>query len=133
MSSISRSPNALAVNYYNDFGKIFVITEGTEDTEGGSLICTVESMKRVEEWFNRTYLLISLLTAVPLSDLHFQLDSGLTTTEEEAVRLNNHKLMLHIYSVSYTALLRIASLIKQQIPPTYRSCPKIADVSSDNL
>lgn len=130
MSSVVQSPNALAVNYYNDFGKIFTFTED------GSLICTVESMKRVEDWFNRTYLLISLLTSVPLSDLHFQLDSDVHS--HSTTVLNNHKLMLHhIYSVSYTALVGIASLIKQQIPPTYRSCPQIdcanTDVSSDNL
>jgi hypothetical protein len=102
-----------ARRYLDDFSRLFQITSE------GNLSTTQENLLKIEEWFNRSYLCVSLVTGVPLSEVRFNHNIGL---EHE----DNLKTLIHIYSVSYTSLYHFSRVLEEDIPIQFR--PTISSV-----
>jgi len=99
-----------AANYFETFCDLFQITSD------GNLNTTQENLQRIEDWFNQSYLIVSLITAVPLTSLHFNFETGIEAGE-------NQKILMHIYSVSYTSLHYFCRILKKEVP--HKFCPAI--------
>ena len=111
---------AYAQRYFDDFCLLF------EVTGNGSLRSTKKVLSAVEEWYNRSYLLISLITGIPLEEVHFNGGmgrSGIANVNE------NKQTLLHIYAVSYGVLLRMAATLSRSIPEKYR--PRLSAVTDE--
>jgi len=111
IESMNQQTSNYAANYFETFCDLFTITSD------GNLNTTQENLQRIEDWFNKSYLLISLITAVRLTPLHFNFEIGIEAVE-------NQKILMHIYSVSYTSLHYFCRILKKTVPPKF--CPTIA-------
>ena len=89
--------------YYDNFCDLFKVTNE------GNLNTSEENIKKIEEWFNQSYLLISIVTGLQLLEVKFNLELGI---EQEY----NQKLLMHIYSMSYIGMLHFARILKKEIP-----------------
>lgn len=89
--------------YYDNFCNLFKVTNE------GNLNTSEENIKKIEEWFNQSYLLVSIVTGLQLSEVKFNLELGI---EQEY----NQKLLMHIYSMSYIGMLHFARILKKEIP-----------------
>lgn len=92
-----------ATNYLDRFNELF------QFNEEGNLNVSLQSIQRIETWYNDSYMMISFVTGLPTSPLHFSFETGI---EHPA----NQKILLHIYSVAYMALLHFARVLKQTVP-----------------
>ena len=108
---------AYAYRYFVDFCSNFEITET------GALEADKKTLARVKEWFNRSYVLISLITGIPLSPIDFVSISGRGRIQTRAA---DDRTMLHVYAVSYTMLLKMASLLSVSVPEQFR--PRVSNV-----
>jgi hypothetical protein len=102
---------AYAQRYFDDFCALFTIT-GNDSIES-----TVATLHRIEEWYNRTFLFISLITGIPLTEIHFSYGMG---AAKSSIVNENKQSLLHNYAVAYGALLRMASTLRRPIPAQYR-------------
>jgi hypothetical protein len=102
-----------ASNYFETFCDLFEITSD------GNLNTRQENLQRIEDWFNQSYLTVSLITAVPLTPLHFNFEIGIEAVE-------NQKILMHIYSVSYTSLHYFCRILKKKVPLQF--CPAIVSI-----
>jgi hypothetical protein len=107
----NRMTAAYAQRFFDDFTACFEITPG------GTLRATIAQMRKVEDWFNRSYVLISLITGVPLDPIAFNYDLGKGKIQNKNA---NCVSMMHIYAVSYAVLLRMAATLNKPIPDQYR-------------
>ncbi len=89
--------------YYENFCNLFKVTNE------GNLNTSEENIKKIEEWFNQSYLLVSIVAGIQLSEVKFNLELGI---EQEY----NQKLLMHIYSMSYIGMLHFARILKKEIP-----------------
>ena len=108
-----------AGTYFDDFVRLFEITGN------GTLRATARRLQEVEDWFNRSYVLISLITGIPLQPIRF-LSPTAPDIGERTQRLNSNKMvMLHVYAVSYATLLRMATTLGRPVPPQYIPNPNV--------
>ncbi len=94
---------AYATNYLDQFTELF------EFSEEGNLNISLQRIQRIENWFNQSYMMIGFVTGLPTSPLQFRFEIGIEHPE-------NQKILLHIYSVAYMALLHFARILKQPVP-----------------
>lgn len=80
-------------------------------TDAGELCSSPESLERVQAWFNRSYAMISVVTAVPLTPVDFD------TLPDEAQKV---ALLRNVYSLAYVVFLRVAKTVNYSIPPQFR-------------
>ena len=73
----------------------------------GEFDMSESSMHSVEEWFAENIFIISLVSGINSPPLKFTYGSNNTE-----VALDNQKTMRHIYSLSYTVLLRFSAACK---------------------
>lgn len=104
---------AYAEQYFTDFCRMFEITEN------GSLRSTKLRLEEIQEWFNRSYVFISLISGIPLVPIEFTISN----TKE------NNQILLHVYAVSYTVLLRMCFSLGRTVPEKYR--PTIVDFDEE--
>jgi hypothetical protein len=118
---VKPNPNTLtkdfARNYFDQFCSLFQITGN------GALRGTKVALRGIEVWFNNCYLFVSLITGVSLAPVHFHHDLG---REDVAKKMENKVNLMHIYALSYTALLRFADTLHREVPAQFR--PGIVDV-----
>jgi len=105
---MNKEIESYALKYFDTFCDLFEINID------GNLNTSSEKMLKIEEWYNNSYIMISLITGIILSPHKF--NNYIELENEE-----NQKILMHIYSVSYTALLHFCSLLKKDIPIQYRS------------
>ena len=98
------SMNQQTLNYAHEYFETFCGL--FEVTSEGNLNTNQENLLRIQEWFNRSYLLISILIGVPLTPLSFNLDIGDEADE-------NQKILMHIYSVAYTSLHHFSRILNK--------------------
>lgn len=103
-----------AEKYYIDFCNMFEITET------GFLKSTKSKLQTIQNWYNQSYVLISLISGIPLSPIEFDLEGNKNI---------NHQILLHVYSVSYIVLLQMSSTLSKEIPSQYKST--IQDIEYD--
>lgn len=96
--------------YFTDFCSMFEITGD------GSLRSNKAKLESIQEWFNRSYVLISLLAGVPLFPIEFN-----------ELEQNNKQILLHVYAVSYTVLLRVCFILNRSVPEQYRPTILVED------
>jgi len=109
----NQTTKAYATQYFDTFCNLFEITSD------GNLNTTQNNLLKIEEWFNQSYIMISLITGVPLTPLNFKIDLGLEHEE-------NKRNLMHIYSVSYTCLHHFSRILKKDIPIQF--CPMITSI-----
>lgn len=90
--------------YIRHFKQLFVFTED------GSLLATKSTLEDIQDWFNQTYLLTSLLTATSLDPIKFDLTD--TGDHSEA----NQKILLHAYSMSLIGYIHFCKALKVAVP-----------------
>ena len=105
---MNKEIESYALKYFDTFCNLFEI--GSD----GNLNTSKEKLLEIEKWYNNSYLMVSLITGIPLSTYEF--NNSIELEDEE-----NQKILMHIYSVSYTVLLRFSSLLKKDIPIQFRS------------
>ncbi len=86
--------------YINSFNTIFEIAED------GSF--NMDNAQTVEAWYNSSNILIGLVTGLPVTEIKFNGDKD-----------ENIKKMMHVYSVSYMALLQMCKILGRDVP-TYK-------------
>ena len=96
----------IAINYVDKFCELF------QKTNEGKMDTTSENLLKIEKWFNESNMLIGLITGIQPVPLNFDLDLG---TEHE----KNQKILVHIYSLSYTCVLRLSKIVKSEIPEEF--------------
>jgi Na+/melibiose symporter-like transporter len=96
--------------YFTDFCSMFEITGD------GSLRSNKAKLESIQEWFNRSYVLISLIAGVPLFPIEFN-----------ELEQNNKQILLHVYAVSYTVLLRVCFILNRSVPEHYRPTILVED------
>ena len=133
MSSVALTGgNAQAVEfartYFDDFTSLFEITRN------GTLRATTERLAAIEAWYNRSNVMISLITAVPTFDIHFATSAPGATTSERADTLNFNKyMMLNIYGVCYVAMVRMATTLGRAVPVQYVARPQIQNPEEEDI
>ena len=95
----------------NDVSVLFVITED------GSLLSTRPALEKIQEWYNDTYMLISLITATPLTPVEFDF----TGPEDNAASANRQKLT-NVFAMVYLGLLHFAQTFGVDISERLRQC-----------
>lgn len=93
-----------ARGYIRDFNRLFVFTED------GSLLTTKSTLEKIQEFFNETYVLTSLLTATSLDPIKFDLTD--TGDHSEA----NQMILLHAYSMSLIGYIHFCKALKVAVP-----------------
>lgn len=101
----------IAQKYANDVSALFVITED------GSLLSTRPALEKIQEWYNDTYMLISLITATPLAPVEFDF----TGSEDNAASANRQKLT-NVFAMVYLGLLHFAQTFGVNISERLRQC-----------
>lgn len=114
---------AFGHKYFEDFSSIFEITKT------GALRSNKEKLHQAEEWFNQSYVFISLISGVPLTPIQFIYDIGFGDIHPMNL---NRQTMLHIYSVSYAVLLRFSTTLNRPVPPQYLPVANITQFEEDN-
>ena len=97
-----------AQQYVQDFSTHYVIDIN------GALVATDEKLSLLESWFNNSYLLISLISGIPLEPIHFEMGTGLERKK------TNDILLLQSYAVSYAALLRLCFTLGIEVPAQFK-------------
>ena len=97
--------------YFTDFCSMFEITGD------GSLRSNIAKLESIQEWFNRSYVFMSLIAGVPLFPIEFN----------KLEQNNKHILLLHVYAVSYTVLLRVCFILNRSVPEQYRPTILVED------
>ncbi len=85
----------MARQYSTDFLRLFRIV-------GGSLVTNDRNLQDIENWFNNSYFLISLITGIPLRPVRMSASDHVTT--------------LHVYAVCYTMFLSMCVFLNQEVP-----------------
>jgi hypothetical protein len=98
------SPDVIQ-KYVETFENTFLFTpEGELKTEHEDYI-------RAQEWWNTYRMFVSLLISVDTKDINFDNPSILSN--------ENEKLMLHVYSLSYTAYVKTCQFLRRQMPQAH--------------
>jgi hypothetical protein len=90
-----RAREQMARQYSADFLRLFQIV-------GGSLVTNDRNLQDIENWFNNSYLLITLITGIPLQPVRMSASDHATT--------------LHVFSVCYTMFLSMCVFLNQEVP-----------------
>lgn len=93
--------HAYVEKYVNTFNELF------EMTEDGALKSSRDTLEKVEVWFNSTHMLMSLITGINLLPVNFEIENGKSKANEQT--------LLHVYSISYTVLMRMSQMVNRQI------------------
>ena len=110
---------AYAQAYFDDFCRLFQINRN------GSLRTTAKLMRDIEKWYNGSYVLISLITGIPLEPIAFNYDLGRGKISNRNANAVN---VLHMYAVSYAVLLRMAFTLSRAVPAQYRPKLEIEEI-----
>jgi hypothetical protein len=103
------SPDVIQ-KYVETFENTFLFTpEGELKTE-------CEDYIRAQQWWNTYRLYVSLLISVDTTSINFDNPSILSA--------KNEALMLHVYSLSYTAYVKTCQFLRRQMSPAHIECGK---------
>ena len=120
----NRMTRAYAQRFFDEFCNLFEISGN------GSLRATREKLLALQEWWNRTYLLISLITGIPLVEVLF--DVSIQRRGAIAVTNANKIKLLQLFGVSYAVLLRMAATLNTPIPVQFSSAMTLGNVIIDD-
>lgn len=102
--------NMYAQAYFDAFVERFHITDN------GTVSGTVARLRSIEQWFNDTYILISLITGIPLQPIQFNYDYGPGKIQTKNL---NSRTLTHVYAMCYAVMLRMANTLNRPVPPQY--------------